>query len=204
MTDLKHYQKEIFIDIKGYEGLYQISNKGNVKSLKRNVIDKHGNSKTLKSKILKTHYNDSKNVDENHRVQFYKNKKRSVYYIKDLVYIHFSVIYTRTLNYIKFQRLAIATRNLDNTARTVRFLEIMSQSNWKIYSASERKQMFRALANERDTLRRHNKAVERIHTYNSVNDKSETRGGNRPQCLKGKSKTSLLLSTVVMCVSLFL
>lgn len=30
--------KEIFKDIKGYEGLYQISNFGNVKSLKRNII----------------------------------------------------------------------------------------------------------------------------------------------------------------------
>ena len=30
--------EEIWKDIKGYEGLYQVSNKGNVKSLKR-VID---------------------------------------------------------------------------------------------------------------------------------------------------------------------
>ena len=33
---------EIWKDIKGYEGLYKISNKGNVRSLKRNVILKPG------------------------------------------------------------------------------------------------------------------------------------------------------------------
>lgn len=32
--------KEIFKDIKGYEGLYQVSNYGNVKSLKNNIIKK--------------------------------------------------------------------------------------------------------------------------------------------------------------------
>lgn len=89
-----------------------------------------------------------------------------------------------------FQRLAAATLKLDNTARTVRLLEIMSQSNWRIYSASERKQMFRALSNERDTLRRHNKAVERIHAYKNNNDKRETRG-NIPKGLKGETKAPL-------------
>ena len=88
------------------------------------------------------------------------------------------------------QRLAIATRKLDDTARSVRLLEVMSQSNWKIYSAGERKQIFRALANERDTLRRQNKAVERIHTYKANNDKKETRG-NIPECLKCQIDTSL-------------
>lgn len=44
--------KEIFKDIKGYEGVYQVSNLGNVKSLKRKII-RMGNVYTLKEKILK-------------------------------------------------------------------------------------------------------------------------------------------------------
>ena len=37
--------KEIWCEVKGYEGLYQVSNKGRVKSL--------GNDKSRKEKILK-------------------------------------------------------------------------------------------------------------------------------------------------------
>lgn len=43
---------EVFKDVKGYEGLYQISNLGRVKSLERKIM-KRGNIYTLKEKILK-------------------------------------------------------------------------------------------------------------------------------------------------------
>jgi hypothetical protein len=46
--------KEIFKDIKGYEGLYQISDKGRVKSLARKVNHPHSGFQTLKEKILKS------------------------------------------------------------------------------------------------------------------------------------------------------
>lgn len=88
------------------------------------------------------------------------------------------------------KRLATATRKLDDTARAVRLLEIMSLSNWKIYSAGERKQIFRALADERDTLRRRNKEVERIHAYKANNPKGDCHG-NLPQCLKCEIKATL-------------
>lgn len=47
--------KEIWKDIKGYEGFYQVSNKGNVKSLERIIRRKHNKSKEIKIKerILK-------------------------------------------------------------------------------------------------------------------------------------------------------
>ena len=34
--------EEIWKDIEGYEGIYQVSNKGNVKSLSRNVLRNNG------------------------------------------------------------------------------------------------------------------------------------------------------------------
>ena len=40
-------------DIKGFEGLYQVSNKGNVKSLERKVWDSRGYYRTVTEKILK-------------------------------------------------------------------------------------------------------------------------------------------------------
>lgn len=45
--------KEIWKDIKGYEGLYQVSNLGNVKSLNIIIFDKLGRKHIKKSKILK-------------------------------------------------------------------------------------------------------------------------------------------------------
>lgn len=44
---------ENWIDVKGYEGLYQVSNLGNVKSLNRLVIQKNGKETFLKGKPLK-------------------------------------------------------------------------------------------------------------------------------------------------------
>ena len=78
-----------------------------------------------------------------------------------------------------YQRLGAATLKADNASRTVRLLQVMSQSNWKIYSASERKQIFRALAEQRDTLRRLNAQVTKIVKYKNNNPKGETTG-NKP------------------------
>ena len=46
-------KKEIWKDILGYEGLYQVSNFGRVKSLDRWIKDKNGMYKLLKGKFLK-------------------------------------------------------------------------------------------------------------------------------------------------------
>ena len=48
-----YYMKEIFKDVKGYEGLYQVSNLGNVKSLERLVKHSKGGYKLVKEKLLK-------------------------------------------------------------------------------------------------------------------------------------------------------
>ena len=45
--------REIFKEIPGYEGLYQVSNLGNVKSLERKVRCCGGHSRTVKERILK-------------------------------------------------------------------------------------------------------------------------------------------------------
>ena len=48
---------EIFKDVKGYEGLYQISNYGNCKSLKRYVSHHRGGKRLIKERILKKYKN---------------------------------------------------------------------------------------------------------------------------------------------------
>lgn len=44
--------EEIWKDIKGYEGIYQVSNFGRVRSLDRTVADKRGRTLKIKGKIL--------------------------------------------------------------------------------------------------------------------------------------------------------
>lgn len=66
---------EIFKDIEGYEGLYQISNMGSVKSLG------NGNSNNSKEKILKP----TKDKKGYLTVDLYKQGKRKIYKVHRLV-----------------------------------------------------------------------------------------------------------------------
>ena len=62
---------EIFKDIKGYEGCYQVSNLGRVKSLHRIVKRNNGNIMTIKERILKPrkgrYYNLKLRSNGNHK-----------------------------------------------------------------------------------------------------------------------------------------
>ena len=49
--------KEVWKDIEGYEGFYQVSNLGRVKSLKRTFIRSDGKTKTFQGKVLKHNVN---------------------------------------------------------------------------------------------------------------------------------------------------
>jgi hypothetical protein len=48
---------EIYKNIKGYEGLYMVSNYGNVKSLKRTIIRSDGRKRTIPEKIKEGTHN---------------------------------------------------------------------------------------------------------------------------------------------------
>lgn len=73
--------KEIWKDIKGYEGLYQVSDLGKIKSLAKNVKMPKGGIRKQKEKILKP------NIDKDgyFRVALTTNKKRKDYYVHRLV-----------------------------------------------------------------------------------------------------------------------
>ena len=53
------YAPEVYVDIPGYEGYYQVSNHGNVKSLDRVIKEKTGKTQTLKGRVLKQRVNPS-------------------------------------------------------------------------------------------------------------------------------------------------
>lgn len=74
--------EEIWKDIKGYEGIYQVSSFGRVKSLDRYVTRKNGAIQFYPSKILTICYNKRVNIYE---VHLRKNNKRKCLKIHRLV-----------------------------------------------------------------------------------------------------------------------
>ena len=79
---------EIWKDIKGYEGLYQVSNMGRVKSLER-INEKNGNQ-LLKERILKINVN--KNRNNYCQVRLSKNRKTKTHKLHRLVLSTFNPI----------------------------------------------------------------------------------------------------------------
>lgn len=77
--------KEIWKDIREYEGLYQISNLGRVKSLDRDIIRKNGRNHHTNEKIL----TPSKNLKEYLFVSLRTCNSRKIKYIHRLVCEHF-------------------------------------------------------------------------------------------------------------------
>ena len=67
--------------IVGYEGKYEVSNMGNVKSLERTVWDNRGYYKTIQERIMKL----GKNIDGYLQVGLYRERKRKFYLVHRLV-----------------------------------------------------------------------------------------------------------------------
>ncbi|SMG31814.1 NUMOD4 domain-containing protein [Sphingobacterium psychroaquaticum] len=76
---------EVWTDINGYEGYYQVSNVGNVKSIERVVTEKGGKKKSLVSTMLKC----AKYKNGYHFVVLCKNSVRKQFSLHRLVALHF-------------------------------------------------------------------------------------------------------------------
>ena len=76
---------EIWKDIRGYEGIYVVSNLGRVASLNRIQKDKNGREVRYKGKILLPHPNSTGYL----RVQLKKNGTLEAYFVHRLVALHF-------------------------------------------------------------------------------------------------------------------
>ena len=83
---MDNLEKEIWKDIKGFEGLYRVSNLGRVKSLERFRKGKNGSLAVIKERILKP----SINSYGYYQVDLYKNLIRKQYRINRLVYETFN------------------------------------------------------------------------------------------------------------------
>ena len=75
------YFVEIWKDVVGYEGCYKVSNKGRVKTVARDIVDKRGRPFHIKENI-KTPQDNGRGYMS---VQLYKNNKQHIVYVHRLV-----------------------------------------------------------------------------------------------------------------------
>jgi hypothetical protein len=76
---------EIYVDVLGYEGFYEVSNYGNVRSIKRLIIRSDGRKRTIKQKLKEgTHTKGYKRISLVDKNGFYKN-----HYVHRLVLSNF-------------------------------------------------------------------------------------------------------------------
>ena len=107
--------EEIWKDIKGYEGLYQISNLGRVKRLKReysvyNHLTKQNNIRIVDEKILKGAINKGYN-----RICLTKDKKETNHFVHRLVIENFvrELEENETIDHIDCNKLNNSIDNLE-------------------------------------------------------------------------------------------
>ena len=82
---------EIWKPIQGYEGQYEVSNHGRVRSLERWGIDKNGAKRPVHEKILTLHKGKvtERHPQARYHVELWKDNKRRVPAIHRLVALHF-------------------------------------------------------------------------------------------------------------------
>ena len=86
----------------------------------------------------------------------------------------------KDLSIKQLYRIGQATRKAENAERALNLLNAMTSANWKKLTSTERRQIYRAIADQRDTLRRLNKQCENLQTYSH----NYTRLGKRVQSAK--------------------
>lgn len=105
--------KEIFKDIPTYEGIYQVSNLGKVKSLERVIIRSDGKPYSAKEKILKNFLTDR----GYYSVKLYKNKILKTITVHQLVSMaflnHTPCGYKLVVNHIDFDKKNNNVSNLE-------------------------------------------------------------------------------------------
>lgn len=104
-------EEEIWKDIAGYEGRYQISNHGNVKSLTRTIIQVNGKPLTTRERILKFRIDPS----GYRTTHFWIGEKEHTYKIHRLVAFHFveNPMNHNVVNHLDSNRINNYYKNLE-------------------------------------------------------------------------------------------
>lgn len=138
---------EVWKDVNGYEGLYQVSNYGNVRSLKREVTQgKYGKTRTVGDTQMKP-------FDNGHgyqTVSFSREQKRKNFYVHRLVAEHF-VENVGGLKYVNHKDYDPANNHADNLEWCTQQENILYSSprmkkphkQWKVAATGEKYIYFR-------------------------------------------------------------
>ena len=105
------YAPEMFVDIRGYEGYYQVSNYGKVRSLDRVIKEKTGKTQTLKGRVLKLRINPG----GYYYVGLGKNGTKATFAIHQLVAQAFipNPYNKKTVNHLDGNKLNNSVANLE-------------------------------------------------------------------------------------------
>lgn len=167
--------KEIWRDIQGYEGLYQISNLGNVKSVKR-IVKRGTNFKPVNERILKAGDNDGYKY-----IILSKSGKTKTGWIHRLVAQAF-IPNPDNLPCINHKDENPSNNAVDN-------LEWCNYS----YNNSYNDMRIKAAIPRRKAILQYNKDGEFIREWSHAREASEELGINKRaiyECCKGRSRTA--------------
>lgn len=101
--------KEIFIAIKGYEGLYEVSNLGSVRSLDREVVFTNGTVRVFEGKVLKPTQDQSGYW----KVHLNKEGDKKMFRLHQLLAIHF-IDNIDSLEFVNFKDMDKNNISLEN------------------------------------------------------------------------------------------
>lgn len=176
--------EEVWKDIEGYEGLYQVSNKGRVKRLERVTADKNGRKYHKKEKILKGRLNRSGGYL---RVNLHDNKGR-----RNHLAVHRLVAKAFIPN--PEDKPQVNHKDEVKTNNCVENLEWMTNKE-NINYGTRNERMTKALRNHvafSKTVVQYSKAGELIEVYPSINEVERQLGfahSNIIKVIQGKRKT---------------
>lgn len=102
---------EVWVDVPGFEGAYQVSNTGMVRSLDRKVNGRFGSSAIKKGKVLKA----SPNKEGYYSVSLSKKSKCTMFYIHRLLAVSFipNLEHKREVNHINGNKQDNRLENLE-------------------------------------------------------------------------------------------
>ena len=130
-------QEEIWKDVPNYEGLYQVSNLGSVKSLQRKIFDKKGNLHYIKKEKILSLINNGNDYFFNSLSKEYKIKKYFTHQLVAMAFLnHVPNRYKFVVDHIDGNP---KNNNLNNLQVVTQSVNIIKANKRKCYTSSKYK-----------------------------------------------------------------
>lgn len=128
-------ENEIWKDIKGYEGIYQVSNLERIKSLERYIIYSNGDIRITRMKLL----NPTIRKDGSKVVRLSKDKQSKIFYISKLVHEAFNIQFKDKITSNKTVRCITTNKEFKSMREASKYYNISEQN---IYNGCNNKTHF--------------------------------------------------------------